>query len=154
MRPDRESVIAYMDHDGVREDTCFTIGSPELSENIREKGVQSVILTGHGAVEVACPDKLIELIIKMSHGYAQRTLGSAASGRKNPARYLSLNHFASNRDGAPEFPAACIGLGWERGYLGQDVEQMAAEVWAAVTGDPITKELVAEIISQAEGRVG
>ncbi len=154
MRPDRESVVAYMDHDGVREDTCFTIGSPKLSENIRKKGVQSVILTGHGAIEAACPDKLIDLIIKMSQGYAQGNFDPIVSGRKNPARYLSLNHFASNQEAVSEFPASCIGLGWETGYLGQDVEQLAAKVWAAVTGDSITKELVAEIISQAEGRMG
>lgn len=153
-RPDPDSVVALMDRDGIREDNCFLIGSRELSGQMRGKGIRAVTVTGLGSVEVEQPQEMLRQSMLLVSEY--RKSGRMTGGRKQPARYLSVNHIWTDASDSPagldslSMPLAFLGLGWDEEFPGGDSLEAGVRLLNACTGLNWDKEKLRECNMQIE----
>ena len=147
-RKEEDAVLVTVSQSAVVEDKYFTLAGRDVAKQLWSKGVAALSVETTGILPVADPKALIAICTELYQ--AARRAGTALhSGRKTPARYLSLEHTVDF--GAPaayENPApdagdavyAALGILWSEAFPQRDRRAYTARLITACSGAPCAEE--------------
>ncbi len=136
---DGERVIVTEADGALSEDGDFPLGDAFFAGLFREKNLSAVVVSGHGGIPVADPERFLRLCAEFR--------GDCPAGETTarPARYLSpggerrlgagrLLSFADSREELEKTALSLLGLAWENYDFIDDKLRKALALYNAVTG--------------------
>lgn len=147
VRKNEDAVIAITKGKALVEDKYFAISDAAVGKRLAEKGVTAIVAEATEALAVADSQRLAGLCVELYqtaiHG------GTVETGRKQPARFLSLDHtvsfdaaaaYESPVETAEEEMYAALGMIWSKALAQRDQKADTAALISTCLGVPCTTE--------------